>query len=226
MVQRRGEVADIDAAQVARAAIRGQPAALDRKPMGDTGRRPGRHKRIKRGAKGDHIHRQRADPRPDECRGTGGATGFVGGQAAGNAGNGQGAQQQGRADRPVGLRGRRGRPGNEEAGNDADHRRRHGGDGRCHRPQPARRRRAEVRYVATDFFLDQRFDAINQGALGRLCRHQSEARLLLRKSVISMQPGAWVMQNSGFTCAITAWGVTPQAQNTGSSPGPIGTASP
>ena len=39
-------------------------------------------------------------------------------------------------------------------------------------------------------------------------------------------PGAWVMQNSGFICAITACGVTPQAQNTGSSSAPTGTASP
>jgi hypothetical protein len=32
----------------------------------------------------------------------------------------------------------------------------------------------------------------------------SAASLVLRRSVISMQPGAWVMQNSGFACAITA----------------------
>ena len=37
------------------------------------------------------------------------------------------------------------------------------------------------------------------------------------KSVISIEPGAWVMQNSGLTSAMTACGVTPQAQNTGNS---------
>jgi hypothetical protein len=41
-----------------------------------------------------------------------------------------------------------------------------------------------------------------------------------------MEPGAWVMQNSGFTAAITACGVTPQAQKTGSSSGFTSTASP
>ena len=34
------------------------------------------------------------------------------------------------------------------------------------------------------------------------------------------------MQNSGFECMTTAWGVTPQGQKTGVSPGRIVTASP
>ena len=46
------------------------------------------------------------------------------------------------------------------------------------------------------------------------------------RSVISIAPGAWVMQNSGRACAMAAWGVTPQAQNTGSSSGFTSTASP
>ena len=48
----------------------------------------------------------------------------------------------------------------------------------------------------------------------------------LTKSVINIEPGAWVIQNSGLTSAITACGVTPQAQNTGNSSVPTGTASP
>ena len=40
-----------------------------------------------------------------------------------------------------------------------------------------------------------------------------------------MLPGAWVMQNSGRTCAMTACGVTPHAQNTGISSAATGTAS-
>jgi hypothetical protein len=41
-----------------------------------------------------------------------------------------------------------------------------------------------------------------------------------------MQPGAWVMANSGLLAAITDCGVTPQAQNTGNSSGLISTGSP
>jgi hypothetical protein len=49
---------------------------------------------------------------------------------------------------------------------------------------------------------------------------------VLRRSVISIAPGAWVMQNAGRACRIAACGVTPQAQNTGSSSGITSTASP
>lgn len=55
---------------------------------------------------------------------------------------------------------------------------------------------------------------------------QITARLLLSQSVTSMQPGAWVMHSSGLAASIATCGVTPQAQNTGTSPGSIGTASP
>ena len=58
----------------------------------------------------------------------------------------------------------------------------------------------------------------------RLC--YKLANLELTRSVISIEPGAWVMQNSGLTWAMTACGVTPQAQNTGSSSASTGTASP
>ena len=37
-------------------------------------------------------------------------------------------------------------------------------------------------------------------------------------SVMSMQPGAWVMANFGFTFITTDCGVTPHGQNTGTSP--------
>ena len=37
-------------------------------------------------------------------------------------------------------------------------------------------------------------------------------------SVMSMQPGAWVMANGGLLFMTMDWGVTPQAQNTGASP--------
>ena len=41
-----------------------------------------------------------------------------------------------------------------------------------------------------------------------------------------LKPGAWVMANGSFAAAITACGVTPQAQNTGISSASTGTASP
>src|SRR6185312_841700 len=54
----------------------------------------------------------------------------------------------------------------------------------------------------------------------------STASCLLRRSVTSIKPGAWVMANGSFAAAITACGVTPQAQNTGISSASTGTASP
>ena len=38
-------------------------------------------------------------------------------------------------------------------------------------------------------------------------------------SVISICPGAWVITNGGLEAITALWGVTPQAQNTGTSPG-------
>jgi hypothetical protein len=61
------------------------------------------------------------------------------------------------------------------------------------------------------------------------CRHKGSYKLAsfeLRRSVISILPGAWVMQKSGLAWVITACGVTPHAQNTGSSSLFTGTASP
>jgi len=57
-------------------------------------------------------------------------------------------------------------------------------------------------------------------------RNQKLANWWFSKSVISIAPGAWVMQNSGLAWAIAACGVTPQAQNTGSSSASTSTASP
>lgn len=48
----------------------------------------------------------------------------------------------------------------------------------------------------------------------------------LRRSVTSIEPGAWVMQKSGRAWASAACGVTPQAQNTGNSSAISSTASP
>ena len=45
-------------------------------------------------------------------------------------------------------------------------------------------------------------------------------------SVISMHPGACVMAKGGLEFMTTAWGVTPQAQKTGTSPSWISTGSP
>ena len=45
-------------------------------------------------------------------------------------------------------------------------------------------------------------------------------------SVMNMCPGACVMTNGGFECMTTFCGVTPQGQNTGTSPSRIVTASP
>ncbi len=46
------------------------------------------------------------------------------------------------------------------------------------------------------------------------------------RSVMNMCPGAWVIISSGWLAAATACGVTPHAQNTGTSPERISTASP
>ena len=51
-------------------------------------------------------------------------------------------------------------------------------------------------------------------------------RLAFTRSVTSMCPGAWVIENAGAARVMAAWGVTPQAQNTGSSPSSIRTPSP
>lgn len=55
--------------------------------------------------------------------------------------------------------------------------------------------------------------------------HRVAIRLLVR-SVTIIDPGAWVMAKGGFAAAITDCGVTPQAQNTGSSSGFTSTGSP
>lgn len=47
-----------------------------------------------------------------------------------------------------------------------------------------------------------------------------------RKSVMNIWPGLCVNNNDGRACMATACGVTPQAQNTGVSPGRISTGSP
>lgn len=49
---------------------------------------------------------------------------------------------------------------------------------------------------------------------------------LSRASVMAIWPGAWPMANGGRDFITAAWGVTPQAQKTGSSPARISTASP
>ena len=54
----------------------------------------------------------------------------------------------------------------------------------------------------------------------------STASCLFCRSVTSINPGACVMANGSFAAAITACGVTPQAQNTGISSASTGTASP
>jgi hypothetical protein len=51
-------------------------------------------------------------------------------------------------------------------------------------------------------------------------------KCVFRRSVMSMVPGLWVMAMGGRAVRIATCGVTPQAQNTGTSPGAMGTASP
>src|SRR5579871_2368039 len=95
---------------------------------------------------------------------------------------------------------------------------------------------------ATDSRMQQAFETTDAHGYTRIGAHivslirvhpcasvvsyYNAASLELRRSVISIEPGACVMQNSGFTAATAACGVTPQAQNTGSSSLPTGTASP
>ena len=62
-----------------------------------------------------------------------------------------------------------------------------------------------------------------------LNENNSEIRLVDHfdiTSVRNMQPGACVMAKGGRASSNAAWGVTPQAQNTGNSPDSTGTASP
>ncbi len=54
----------------------------------------------------------------------------------------------------------------------------------------------------------------------------SPSRSVSRKSVTNMCPGLCVMQSGGRACMTTAWGVTPQAQKTGTSPARTSTGSP
>jgi hypothetical protein len=61
------------------------------------------------------------------------------------------------------------------------------------------------------------------GIGGRVQRAASD---VFFRSVISIEPGLWVMQIGGLACSITTWGVTPQAQNTGSSPSAMMAGSP
>jgi len=65
-----------------------------------------------------------------------------------------------------------------------------------------------------------------RGVHAPIARHQSSANCRFFKSVTSMAPGACVIANGGLTLAIIDWGVTPQAQKTGSSSALISTASP
>src|ERR1043166_9635336 len=48
---------------------------------------------------------------------------------------------------------------------------------------------------------------------------QNDARLALARSVISMWPGVWVIEKGGRAALIAECGVTPHAQNTGTSSG-------
>ena len=54
----------------------------------------------------------------------------------------------------------------------------------------------------------------------------SAARELLSLSVTSMAPGLCVMHSDGRAASTATWGVTPQAQNTGSWPGCMSGGSP
>jgi tetratricopeptide (TPR) repeat protein len=54
----------------------------------------------------------------------------------------------------------------------------------------------------------------------------SPSRSVSRRSVRNMWPGLCVTHSGGRACMTTACGVTPQAQNTGTSPGRSSTASP
>src|SRR5882672_6051828 len=69
-------------------------------------------------------------------------------------------------------------------------------------------------------------DAIKGLAGGRGATTHSTASCLFCRSVTSIKPGACVMANGSFAAAITACGVTPQAQNTGISSASTGTGSP
>src|SRR5262249_26847281 len=62
-------------------------------------------------------------------------------------------------------------------------------------------------------------------ASGYYTRHMI-ANSLLRRSVTSMLPGEWVMQNSGLAGGPTDWGVAPQGPKTGDSHGASWPGSP
>ncbi len=65
-----------------------------------------------------------------------------------------------------------------------------------------------------------------EGSRRPFARIHSPSKSVSRRSVRNMCPGLWVMANGGRLWSSTACGVTPQAQNTGTSPARTVTASP
>jgi len=215
---------------VARRAICGPAAALDRQRQPHIRRAPHRNDGVDRPTERHHVDRHVGHPR--QRRAARRRAKLVGAHPAQNANPSERMRQQRRTNRPVGFRGRRHAARHIEPGDQPNRSARV--SQRCHRAaQTPACRGKQRRDIAPDILLDDRLDRVNQRravhakvvASTSRCVYRA-ASLVLRRSVISMLPGAWVMQNSGFTEATTDCGVTPHAQNTGSSSAPTGTASP
>ena len=93
----------------------------------------------------------------------------------------------------------------------------------------------DLRFWKSEILPDGLLMSHHVGSAQRRCRTgnsdampllYSTANCLFCKSVTSINPGACVIANGSLAAAITACGVTPQAQNTGISSAATGTGSP
>ncbi len=230
LVERGGKGADVLSAHVARGAVGAAPAAFDRYRMSNAGPAPSLDRGRERGADRDGVDRDLAGAGGGQCNRTGVAARLVGGKPARHADLGEPARQQGRADRPVGL-GRRRRAQRHK--NPVISPTRHGraaanAEAARHSPPLAASHKAPM-LRPTSACTARSISATTACGSAEILMAGNRYRLAslaFKRSVISIEPGAWVMQNSGSASAMTACGVTPHAQNTGNSPSCTGTASP
>jgi len=166
-----------------------------------------------------------------KCRGAGATTRFIGCHPAWDPDRRKSSCQQGGAQRSIGFGSGWRALRNVKTSDQSDPRGSCGCQRRSSAPQCPAGSIEKSGDIATNIDLNHALDPFDERARVGPASHRSSpfyrlASAVLRRSVINMDPGACVMQKSGRTSAITACGVTPHAQNTGSSSFPTGTASP
>ncbi len=217
-IERCDESGDVGAAHVSRKPVGGGAAALDGNDPVDTLAAPQVDYRFDAAIRGHGVYRDVSRTRGVERTPASGLTDRVRCEAADQSISNEAARHQRCSGGSVSLGGRRIAAWNKKTGDQSDPGLRACGQRLGRTAQAAPRRLKDGAHAATDIAVNGGFEPVDQS--------YRAAKEVFRRSVISIAPGAWVMQNSGRTWAITAWGVTPQAQNTGSSSAPIGTASP